>query len=211
MAVSFVSNCHDKSERIAYLQKLLEHGLQIDIYGKCATKICKNYTTCTAKHCVKSDIYMAAANVTNVRDDCMDVLDSDYKFYLSFENSMCDDYVTEKSLDLILRHAVVPVIRNGANKTLFYPPQSFIDTDLFKNTAELVRFLKYLDKHISAYERFFDWREHYHTEIMGLQNSFCELCKRLNNDWKYTRLYGDIFGWMNKSNEGVCYAPSDII
>ena len=34
---------------------------------------------------------------------CFQLLERDYKFYLSFENSNCDEYITEKFWDVALR------------------------------------------------------------------------------------------------------------
>ena len=38
-----------------------------------------------------------------------------YKFYLSFENSLCDDYITEKFFN-ILKHNTVPVALGAPKK-----------------------------------------------------------------------------------------------
>ena len=47
-------------------------SLQVDIYGSCGNYSCPR----TAK--------------------CFNKLDTEYKFYLAFENSNCKDYITEK-------------------------------------------------------------------------------------------------------------------
>ena len=66
----FVSHCKTKSDRESYVKELQKY-IEVDIYVplKCGTK--------------KSP-------------QCYKMLEGDYRFYLSFENSICKDYVTEK-------------------------------------------------------------------------------------------------------------------
>lgn len=47
---------------------------------------------------VSVDVYGACGKLACLRSDakCFKLLSSDYKFYLSFENSNCDYYITEK-------------------------------------------------------------------------------------------------------------------
>ena len=72
MVAWFVSNCGVSNERRKYANELSKH-IQVDIYGKCGTLTCS-----------RND------------EKCFDKLKKDYKFYLSFENSNCKDYVSEK-------------------------------------------------------------------------------------------------------------------
>ena len=64
--------------------------------------MCKRYVTvdvfgvCGSKRCPRAE-----------SDRCRKLLNSDYKFYLSFENSNCDNYITEKFFDNGLRSATV--------------------------------------------------------------------------------------------------------
>lgn len=53
--------------------------LQVDVYGKCGTKVCSR-------------------NLINdpLLPDCFKLIRQNYKFYLSFENSLCSWYITEK-------------------------------------------------------------------------------------------------------------------
>ncbi len=50
----------------------------------------------------------------------------EYKFYLSFENSVCEDYVTEKFWK-VLDYSVIPVVLGGANYSKFAPAKSYIN------------------------------------------------------------------------------------
>lgn len=95
----FVSNCHAPNQREDYVQKLSveldKYELKVDIFGVCGYLECPKFTK-----------------------ECYDILESDYYFYLSFENSMCIDYVSEKLLTA-LKHFTVPVVYGGANYTRY--------------------------------------------------------------------------------------------
>lgn len=70
LAVAMISSCtqHDRVEYIAELQKFMS----VDFYGKCGTMTCPN------------------------NKNCFNLFEAKYKFYLAFENSRCEDYITEK-------------------------------------------------------------------------------------------------------------------
>ena len=53
-----------------------------------------------------------------------------YQFYLSFENSLCDDYVSERFFN-ILHADMIPVVMNGANMSRIAPKHSYIDLEDF--------------------------------------------------------------------------------
>lgn len=69
----FVSNCGARNGRRQYVEELAKH-IQVDIYGACGPLRCPRHKA----------------------NDCFSMLTKDYKFYLSFENSNCRDYITEK-------------------------------------------------------------------------------------------------------------------
>ena len=68
----FVSNCEASNSRLEYAQELGRY-IQVDIYGRCGDLKCPRG-----------------------KDSCNEMLNTDYKFYLAFENSNCRDYITEK-------------------------------------------------------------------------------------------------------------------
>lgn len=92
----FVSHCKSRSGRGEYaneLQKALQKlGLTLDIYGACGPLKCPRHK----------------------KNSCDAALENDYFFYLSFENSFAEDYVTEKLLTP-LQHYSVPIVFGGAN------------------------------------------------------------------------------------------------
>ena len=71
-----VSNCKANSNRQEYV-KILSKWIQVDIFSKKGR--CGGKGDCPKKNA-----------------KCSDHIERTYKFYLSFENSICQDYVTEK-------------------------------------------------------------------------------------------------------------------
>jgi len=69
------------------------------------------------------------------------MLDTDYFFYLAFENSLCDDYVTEKLFDALER-TVIPVVFGGADYSRILPPHSYVDANRFMSVEGLAQYMK---------------------------------------------------------------------
>lgn len=97
-AAWFVSNCFSKSQREIFVKELSKelekYNLVVDVYGACGSLKCS----------------------TRDHGECLKMVERDYYFYLSFENSFCEDYVTEKLLHA-LQHNTVPVVFGAANYT----------------------------------------------------------------------------------------------
>ena len=78
MAAWFVSNCHSLSKRDELVKELQKY-IQVDVYGRCGTLSCP-----------KDD------ERNDSSDECQEMAAKNYKFYMSLENSLCQDYITEK-------------------------------------------------------------------------------------------------------------------
>ncbi|KAJ2941192.1 hypothetical protein O0L34_g10425 [Tuta absoluta] len=99
MAVAWlVSICKTASERETYARSLKSalnsYLLDVDIFGKCGS----------VYKCGRPDLMLP---------DCWELIEEEYYFYLSFENSFDVDYVTEKLLNP-LHHYTVPIVYGGA-------------------------------------------------------------------------------------------------
>lgn len=96
-AAWFVTHCETFSNREAFVKKLISeldaYNLKIDIVGPC------KYGNLT---CAQNN------------EECHAFVESDYYFYLAFENSICEDYVTEKVLTAT-KHYAVPIVYGGAD------------------------------------------------------------------------------------------------
>ena len=68
---------------------------------------------------------------------------SNTQFYLALENSLCEEYVTEKFWKL-LHYNVIPVLLNGENMTRQAPPHSYIDLKDFPSVQGRAVFLCFL-------------------------------------------------------------------
>lgn len=176
MIAWFVSNCHlVKSGRMELAQAINKY-IGVDIYGKCGTL-----------NCSRSDA------------KCWDMLEQDYKFYLSFENSLCVDYITEKAFG-VMKRAIIPVIFSGANLTQILPPHSYINVEDFASVEELASYLTYLANNPEEYLKYFWWKEFY---TIGQRHFSCHLCQKLNawNRNETVPAYSSLENWYKN---GTC-------
>lgn len=170
----FVSNCYTKSKREEYVAELAKH-VPVDIYGACGSNECSK----------------------DKNQKCVEMVEKDYLFYLSFENSFCDDYITEK-LYRMLSYNVVPVVRGLANYKKLAPPHSVINVADFKSVQELAKYLKYLHSNPKEYLKYFAWKTQFSINSNLGSYILCELCEKLHTD-NETAIYSDMNSWWSRS------------
>ncbi|CAB4054470.1 FUT-1 [Lepeophtheirus salmonis] len=151
-----------------------------------------------------------------MRIDCKKYFAPYYKFYFASENSLCNDYVTEKYFQ-VLRLPIVPVVYGKANYTAISPPHSFINVRDFKSPKDLAEYLTYLDKNDTAYAEYFQWKLYGHYKVSSVtqeaQKTLCHLCNKLNNlepRPAYTSAQMDKY-WRGTKETPVCSTPEDLI
>jgi alpha-1,3-fucosyltransferase len=127
-------------------------------------------------------------------DNCSAVLESDYMFYLSFENSLCNQYVTEK-LWSRLKANVVPVVMGQANYTAITPPHSVISAMDFSEPRALAKHLKALMEDEAAYLSYFWWKDHYEVNTDIKSDAFCRLCQKLNDPSEPPKVRDNLSQW----------------
>lgn len=159
MAAWFVSNCKSHSNRNQFV-KLLQEFVPVDIYGRCGSLDCPR----------------------SKEGDCRQLVERDYKFYLSLENSLCLDYVTEKFFS-IMNYNIIPIVfdLHGHHKRLA-PPHSYINAADFPSVRALADYLKLLDEDNQLYNQYFWWKGHYSIHGTGVEQtlSMCHLCALLH-------------------------------
>ena len=176
----FVSNCRTPSRRETYVQLLGKH-IDVHRYG-CGGKY----------HCPRTR-----------SKTCDGRLNDDYKFYLSFENSLCRDYVTEK-LWRILQINVVPIVLGNASYSEFLPPHSYIDVRDFASPRHLADYLKVLDANDALYNEYFHWKEKYACRLLANRNG-CNLCRHAIAKRGQTEVVSDLVAeWGRAQN---CIKP----
>jgi alpha-1,3-fucosyltransferase len=167
-----VSNC--KSTHRQKLVEKLQTFVDVDIYGKCG-----NLT------CAEKSIF---------RIQCF----KQYKFYLSFENTLCADYVTEKVYK-VMNDLVVPVVFNGADMNRFLPPMSYIDANSFETVEDLAIYLKFLSDNPKEYVKYFWWKKHYQV-LNWYQNDLPNICKKVRFFQSKRKSYKDIQSWFSEGS-----------
>ncbi|ODM93136.1 Alpha-(1,3)-fucosyltransferase C [Orchesella cincta] len=176
--------CDSQSGREIYVKELQKH-VKVDIYGSCGSFKCGGKKNMRNSYKVEED-------------DCFMMVSQDYKFVLAFENTLCQDYVTEKLFNH-LKLNVIPVVFGANNYSAVAPPKSVIDASEFE-PEELAKYLKLLDKNDTLYNEYFEWKKDYLVVSHDGVPLACDLCAKLNNpEWKTERkVYDDFDKWFRK-------------
>lgn len=128
----------------------------------------------------------------------------DYKFYLSFDNALCRDYVTEKFF-LMIDFNVLPIVFDlHGNYKRFAPDRSYINALDFPSVRKLAEYLELLDKNDTMYNEYFKWKKHY--VIRNLKGPFvhrglCRLCSILHEPLEPATIYYNLTKWWHSDSQ----------
>ncbi|CAG2237671.1 FUT-1 [Mytilus edulis] len=182
-----VSHCNASSKRNEYMQEM-NKTIDVDVFGKCG-KNCSYWND----------------------DSCFNDLSKVYKFYLAFENSLCEDYVTEKAyrfyqdgIDLI------PVYRGAPNIRNILPEGTFISSLDFSSPKELALYLKHVGSNESLYTSYLKAKDKFVSSLWTqqemMQTLHCSVCEKLNSGFKRS-IKLNLTHWIL---EKKCHIPTDI-
>jgi alpha-1,3-fucosyltransferase len=121
---------------------------------------------------------------------CYEMISKKYYFYLSFENSICKDYVTEKFFNVLSR-PILPVVYGGANYTYFLPAKGYVNALSFESPKALAKQLLQIASDSDVYNSYFEWKRHF--ELTPTHSWPCELCsvlhQPLTNQTRWSHLH----------------------
>ncbi|KAI3702433.1 hypothetical protein L6452_28171 [Arctium lappa] len=156
LAAAYISNCGAINSRLQALEKLEKFNVKIDSYGACHHN----------------------------RDETVDKLEAlkHYKFSLAFENSIEEDYVTEKYFQSLVAGSV-PVVYGAPNIQDFAPsPGSILHIKELNDVGSVAKTMKRLAENNTAYNEFLRWKHDGPSDSfkalvdMAAVHSDCRLC-----------------------------------
>jgi hypothetical protein len=136
-AMSIISDCSTGSHREIYIN-MLAHKLGVEKvhrFGSCGDRV------------------LPPKPINNAAK-----LMSEYKYYLAFENTIQEGYITEK-LFFVLNIPVVPIYYGALNAPNVTKVPSYIRVNDFATPKELAAYLMHLEDHPEEYMRYHAWRK----------------------------------------------------
>ncbi|KAM6086050.1 4-galactosyl-N-acetylglucosaminide 3-alpha-L-fucosyltransferase 9 isoform 1-T1 [Theristicus caerulescens] len=118
------------------------------------------------------------------------------KFYLSFENSIHKDYITEKLYNALLAGSV-PVVLGPSRENYenYIPADSFIHVEDFLSPRELAEYLLMLDKNNKMYLSYFNWKKDFSVHLPRFWESHaCLACDHVKRHQEYKSI-GNLEKW----------------
>lgn len=158
MAFIAFSNCHSTSNRSAKVAELQRY-MEVHVYGSCGNRSLKR------------------------DDNVWQNVSAQYRFYLSFENAFCREYITEKFHRNGLESQAVPVVFGGLSRRDYEwvsPPNSFIYALDFPKMRELAEHLKSLAADEARYAGYLQWKRYFMPSPRS--SLLCGLCRRLHRE-----------------------------
>ena len=105
-----------------------------------------------------------------------------YKFYLSFENSIHEDYITEKIWRNALLAHTIPIVMGPprANYEKYLPGSSFIHVDDFPDVVGLAEHINRVAENHTLLMSYLEFHKYYEVDVFDvLGESLCAACKYL--------------------------------
>lgn len=188
LVAALISHCNTINRRLEYV-KVLKSLLQdhLDVIGNCMNGniICPHHLK-----------------------DCSIL--SSYKFYLSFENSNCREYITEKVFWNAFEKYAVPIIMGASLEDCqrLLPPGSYLHVDNFHSAKALVTYLRYLDDNNEYYLKYHEWRDSYtvlneHGYFGSASKHYCRVCQALNYNSNTTKVYKKLHDFWNMERDCI--------
>lgn len=187
-----VSHCKTSSGRENYVRELARY-IDVDIYGSCGNKQCPS-----------------KVNKPEDFTDCKTEISQTYKFYLSFENSLCENYVSEKAFDIYKKgNTMIPVVRGAPNAESFLPKGTFISTKDFESPKQLAKYLKMIGSSEKLFTSLLQKKMSYNLQewLENFKPAICRLCKMITSN-QHLPKNKNIF---TKLKEDKCYSPNDLV
>ncbi|OWF44375.1 Glycoprotein 3-alpha-L-fucosyltransferase A [Mizuhopecten yessoensis] len=185
-----VSNCNARNGRQQYVNKMNNH-VHIDVFGKCGAPL--------------------VASFKNTSIEAYKILSLKHKFYLSFENNHCTDYITEKLFNTYSRNVpLVPVVRGGALYNKILPNGTYINAADFKSPKDLADHLSYLNDHDEEYLKILREKLQYdvYNMVEVYHQSLCKICERIQDPSEQVKPNRrDVSSWIRNN---TCTTVDDI-
>ncbi|CAH2002240.1 unnamed protein product [Acanthoscelides obtectus] len=182
------SNCGGQNHRWQYVRELQKH-IAVDVYGNCGKKVCPGH----------------------FHSDCPEI--GRYLFYLSFENSNCEDYITEKLWWNAYHKNSIPIVMGAspANYQMLLPPGSYINIEEFASPAVLAQYILHLNE-TEDFRKYFEWRKTFeilneHAYFKTESVHYCRICEALNYNDRKQKVYNNLEDFWNVSRD--CHPPWD--
>lgn len=211
---AFISNCKKggAETRTEYLQQLMK-SIPVHSYGGCL----KN------REEPVMEVDKRWPHVAQKRARKIKIL-SNYKFYLAFENSQVEDYVSEKAFESLFAGAI-PIYRGAERISLFMPSkESYIDANKMA-PHQVAAIVKKLENDEDLYNNYMAYKskpisQQFHQIALDSfthPNVMCRLCEYASRKKSRRQLTDDEmnFNTSNSTNpllqfvrwEGDHYAP----
>ncbi|XP_021490814.2 alpha-(1,3)-fucosyltransferase 4 [Meriones unguiculatus] len=170
-----VSHWNERQARVRYYHQLSQH-VSVDVFGRAGP----------GQPLPASGLLHTVAR---------------YKFYLAFENSQHVDYITEKLWRNAFLAGAVPVVLgpDRANYERFVPRGAFIHVDDFPSAASLAAYLRFLDRNVAVYRRYFHWRRSYAVHITSFWDEpWCRTCQAVQTSGDQPKSIRNLAGWFER-------------
>ena len=191
-ALWIVSHCKTYSKREQYVS-ILKQYISVDILGACGER------------------WDCGIVYNHAMGDCFDILNSTYRYYLAFENALCDEYISEKFFENY-KYDILQIVRGGNPKQrpLNISKEAYISTSDFKTAHDLGKYLKNLSRDTTKYAAMLKVKDEYEvvSYIELFEEAACDICQRLHNLKEHKSSYMDVSKWIHTIEP--CFQPNDL-